>query len=445
MTQHFCLIGDPLGHSMSPAIHRALFAHAGYDGDYALRPVPQAELSSFFAGEADALCGVNVTIPHKQAVIPYLASIDAFARACGAVNVMARENGALRGYNTDCSGLLAALAQQGFSLAGARLLVLGAGGAALAAVAAARRAGAAEVFVSARDAQKCADFCARTGSAMLTPKDASRVDCLIHATPAGMYPHEGALACDPAAFPALRWVFDMVYNPQQTALTKRCDALGIPAASGLAMLVHQAAHAHEIWYGARFAPAALAQVLTQTQALLCKKRLHDVYGRDSIALCGFMAAGKSTMARALGALLALPVRDADEELARESGRTIAQLFAEEGEAGFRARERAWCARFAQDSAPCVLACGGGLPLDADNLAAVRSRCAVVLLDTPLSVLRRRLMGDDTRPLLRGDDNGERLTRLYDTRMPCYRAGADLTVQPACRTPEEDALRLLTEI
>lgn len=266
-TYHFGLTGHPLGHSLSPKIHAAALKSCGLSGDYSLFPIPpddlpglQTLLSRLRSGE---LNGLNVTIPHKQAVIPYLDDLTPSARAIGAVNTIFTREGKLIGHNTDAPGFLGDLGRvfgnrKSEIVNRKSAIVLGAGGAARAVVAA-LLSDAWQVTLAVRSADLGqAQELALHHSSLITyysfdelPScDLSSVDLIVNATPLGMSPQiETCSWPEDLEFPQNAAVYDCVYNPRETLLTKRARAAGLPASTGLGMLVEQAALAFETWTG----------------------------------------------------------------------------------------------------------------------------------------------------------------------------------------------------
>lgn len=256
-----CVIGDPVRHSRSPAIHNAAFEAVGLDWVYvAFRVPPGGAEGAVEAMRALGFGGMSVTMPHKEAVIAALDILTPEADRLRAVNCIAWESGAggavgrLVGHNTDGSGFLASLRERGFEPSGARCVVLGAGGAARSVVLALAGAGAAEISVSGRSPQRVRQAVELAGRAgrVLPEKDTAEVaqgaDLLVNATPLGM--SEGDPLPVPAGCLGRAFVADLVYHPARTGLLRAAEAAGAPVAiNGIGMLVHQAARAFEIWTG----------------------------------------------------------------------------------------------------------------------------------------------------------------------------------------------------
>ncbi|MBM3270881.1 MAG: shikimate dehydrogenase [Candidatus Sericytochromatia bacterium] len=266
-TRLYGVIGFPLGHTLSPALHNAAFAATGHDGVYVALPVAPARLADAMAGvRALRIAGLSVTVPHKVAVVDLLDGLTPEARAAGAVNAVYREGERLLGHNTDIAGYQAMLAEAGQEAR--RALVLGAGGAARAVCLALRRAGI-PFTVAARDTAKAADLARALGAggdgsvrAAIAWEDLGTllpaIDLLINTTPIGMHPAVAASpAPDLAALPAGAIVHDIVYRPRETLLLAAARARGLRTVEGGTMLVAQAAEAFERWTGF---PAPVAEM-----------------------------------------------------------------------------------------------------------------------------------------------------------------------------------------
>lgn len=264
------LIGYPLAHTLSPQIHAAALRACGLDGDYSLFPIPPEDREGLRETLARArsgeIAGLNVTIPHKQSVIPLLDELTPAARAIGAVNTIYARGETLIGENTDAPGFMADLER---FLAGrqppierrALAIVLGAGGAARAAAWGLIRSGWKVAFAARRveQAESLANRCLADAKAELraVPLEAEALrpllrECglIVNATPVGMFPNTGASPWPEALpFPTEAAVYDMVYRPRETRLIREARLAGVRAESGLGMLVEQAARAFECWTG----------------------------------------------------------------------------------------------------------------------------------------------------------------------------------------------------
>lgn len=261
MANRYCVLGYPLGHTMSPPIHRRLFELAGIEAEYLTREIPPEELPRAVP-ELLALSGFNITIPHKLAIMPFLGSLSEEARRYGAVNCV-KCGGIATGYNTDVIGFTRSVEALGATLDG-RVAVLGCGGAGrMMAIEAALRGASVTLAVrpSGLDrAQGVRDDVLRNkpgADVAVTTLDrlTGGFDLLVNATPVGMYPHGDASPVPEETLDGVSHMFDAIYNPVETPLMRAARARGIPAAGGMAMLVWQAAAAHELWDGSRYAQA----------------------------------------------------------------------------------------------------------------------------------------------------------------------------------------------
>lgn len=265
--QPFALIGHPLGHTMSPFLHQRLFPLSGLSGEYRVLDVPPEELETRLPA-LWRLCGFNVTIPYKQAIVPFLSRLEGRAKLFHSVNVAARQNGEWVGYNTDSIGFSRALQAASIPLGG-RVVVLGAGGAARALAFESALAGA-QITIAAREhslpaAQRLAEEIRQQvlhsqASASLLDQLEGDWDLLANATPVGMYPHTNASPVGQEVLCRCRVVFDAVYNPNETLLLKTARECGAAVVHGMDMLVWQAAAAQEIWSGKTLDPSMVAPI-----------------------------------------------------------------------------------------------------------------------------------------------------------------------------------------
>lgn len=262
------VIGDPVRHSLSPAIHNAAFAALGLDWAFLAFPVVAGRAPEALAGAmALGVVGLSVTMPHKAAVLALVDRATPRAAALGAVNTVVRQGEVLMGDNTDGPGLVESLrSDQGFDPDGRRCLVVGAGGAARAVVLALAQAGAAQVVVvnRSRDRAEAAAALAGATGRVGEAADADGVELIVNATPLGM--DRSPAVADPLAVPAERLgpgqlVVDLVYHPLVTPLLSAARGRGARTANGLGMLVHQAGHAFRLWTGAEPPLEVMAQAV----------------------------------------------------------------------------------------------------------------------------------------------------------------------------------------
>ena len=380
------LIGNPLGHSFSPQLHRAL---GGYD--YALWPLTEPQLEPFLIKRE--FSAVNVTIPYKKAVIPYCAALTEEARQIGSVNCLRKEpDGTLLGHNTDLYGLLYLARRAGVQLKGKKVAILGSGGTSLTAQAAARKEGAREVLVVSRRGEL-------TYERLL--KEHRDTEVLINTTPVGMFPHEGAYAVDPSLFPHLEGALDAVYNPLRTAFIQKVEDMGLPCSGGFPMLAAPAWAAARFFTGADIPEEKLEKALKELELSL-----------TNLILCGMPGSGKSSLGALCAQQLGRTFVDLDTEIEKAAGCSIPEIFQKEGEEGFRRRETEALRHFSREKG-LVLATGGGTVLREENQGLLRQNGLCVWVRRPLENLPT-----EGRPLSQG--GLAKLQAMYQAREPLYR-------------------------
>lgn len=383
------LLGEKLGHSYSGLIHRHFALY-----DYELWEQPQAQAADFIRnGEYR---GLNVTIPYKQLALQMCDVVSPEARRIGSVNTIIRqEDGSLHGYNTDYAGFLQMSRSAGLQWAGQKVVILGTGGTALTAQAVTADTGASTIIVVSRRGETTYE------NVVEQHADAA---ILINATPVGMFPHNGVMPVDPADFPDCRGIVEVIYNPRLTRLVQVARERGIPTTDGLLMLVAQAKAAAELFTGRTLPDALISQVC----AVIRRQTLN-------IVLIGMPGSGKSSLGQALATVLQRELIDTDTLIAADAGCSIPEIFAREGEEGFRIREEAVIAACSKRSG-LVIATGGGAVLAHENRLNLAQNGRIYWVERAVSQLSR-----EGRPLSAGP---EALARLAATRYPLYTALAD---------------------
>jgi len=405
MTYAYGCIGKTLRHSFSKDIHEALA-----DYDYELIELGEDELSSFF--EKKEFRAINVTIPYKESVLPFLDCIDAEALAIGAVNTVVNRDGRLYGYNTDIYGMRALLRHAGLSVKDKKVLILGTGGTSKTAVALCRADGAREVLRISRTA--------REGALTYEQAYAQHADAelIINTTPVGMFPNNFDSPIRIDAFPRLCGVIDAVYNPLRTPLILEARRRGIAAEGGLFMLVAQGVRASELFLDTVYGEEVEERVFRR---VLAKK--------ESIVLIGMPASGKSTVGKLLSERLSRELIDTDARIEDIRGASAADILASEGEPVFRAYETD-AIRSTAPLSGAVVATGGGAILRDENVDLLRQNGRLYFLDRSLHLLTPTA----DRPLSRDRDM---LKARYEERHGRYLACADVHVY-ADGTPDEVA-------
>ena len=384
----FGLLGRKLGHSYSPMIFDLM---GGYRYDLFERE-PEGIEDLLRNGDFD---GINVTIPYKKEVLQYLDEIDPLALRLGAVNTIVKRNGKLFGYNSDYYGFRSMLLRTRINVAGKKALVLGSGGASVTIRAVLEDLGARVVIVS-RSGENNYDN-------LHLHRDAALI---VNTTPVGMYPNNGVSPLELSQFPELEGVLDLIYNPARTQLLLDCERYGIPGWSGLWMLVAQAKQSAQ-WFMNKELPDSLISDI--------HRKLRD--RMENIALIGMAGCGKSTLGRQLAKETGKQFVDADAEVERLAGKTIPEIFADDGEEEFRRLETAVLAELGRRSG-LVIATGGGCVTRERNYPLLHQNSRIIWIKRAPGKLPTagRPLSQKTAPGL-----------LYDQRRPLYKAFSDAAI------------------
>lgn len=382
------LLGEKLGHSYSPQIHSMLA-----DYEYKLFEKLPEELEDFLkSGEFD---GLNVTIPYKKSVMPYCAELSPTAAQIGSVNtIVRRSDGSLYGDNTDAFGFENLIVHNGIEVKGKKALVLGTGGASVTAQAVLKNLGASEVVVISRNGEDNYENIAKHADA----------EIIANTTPVGMYPNNGKAAVDLAQFPKLSGVLDVVYNPARTALLLQAEKLCIPCAGGLYMLVSQAKRSCELFTGKSIPDSEIDRI----ERVLS----HQM---QNIVIIGMPGSGKTAVSAMLAERLGRKIFDTDTIVSEKAGMTIPEIFAAQGEAGFRKLETEATAEVGKLSGN-IISTGGGVVTVADNYELLHQNGVIVWIERDTNKLAR-----DGRPISLSSD----LNKLYAARLPLYERFADI--------------------
>ena len=406
------LIGEHLSHSFSKNIHEKLAPYT-----YELHELRPDELDSFMRSKE--FKGINVTIPYKQAVIPYLDEISGQARSIGAVNTIVNRNGKLCGFNTDYFGMKSMIERPGIEPAGKKVLILGTGGTSKTAYAVVTDMGASEVLKVSRTGKE----------GWPTYEEAyekhADAEIIINTTPCGMYPDIDDCPVDLSRFQNLCGVIDAIYNPLRTVLILEAQKRGIPAEGGLYMLVVQAVYAAELFADRKITGEKCNQVFTE---ILNTKR--------NIVLSGMSLAGKTTLGTLLSERLGRKLEDTDQMIIRREQRSITEIFATDGEQYFRDRETEMT-RILAPQTGLVIATGGGAVLRPENVDALKKNGCIIFLDRPFD----QILPADDRPLA---NTKEKVAALLKKRYPIYKAVCDDSITNDL-TPEEGIARILAAL
>lgn len=405
------LIGEKLGHSFSAVIHGMIGLY-----DYVLCPVSREDFDAFMTKRD--FQGINVTIPYKKDVIPYLKELSTGAKLCGAVNTIVNRNGELYGDNTDFLGMQALLHKADIRVNGKNVLILGSGGTSGTALALMKHLGAAKVQRVSRSGAE----------GFLTYEQAHRcseTQIIINTTPCGMYPNIDETMMDLDAFPQLEGIVDAVYNPLKSRLVLDGEKRGIPAVGGLYMLVSQAVFAAQIFTGRE-------DVISRTDelydALVAQKR--------NVVLTGMPTSGKTTIGKLLAERLDRPFYDIDSEIIKKAGKSVSDIFLQNGEEAFRDMETE-VIRTVSANQGVVIATGGGAPLREENIRLLKSNGIIYFLDAKPDMLEATA----DRPL---SSTPEQLRQRYEERYPIYISSCDRSI-PVSRVIGDDLQLLEKEL
>ncbi len=390
------LIGEHLGHSYSQRIHETL---GGYP--YELIEVAPQDLDAWMKNKDFA--ALNVTIPYKKAVIPYLEELDERARRIGAVNTIVNDHGRLIGKNTDYYGCRFMLEQAGIEIQDRKVILLGNGGAAQAVQAVLEDLGAAAIVKVKRNPSL------ETLTYEEAYRDHSGAQVIVNTSPVGMFPAQEGIPVELDRFPQLESVADVIYNPHRTRLIVEAQKRGCRTATGLSMLTAQAAEAIEAFIGKPVAPKSILRMTAE----LAREKMN-------LVLIGMPGCGKSTIARKLAEISGRPAVDIDQRIVERIGMPIRDFFAQQGEARFRQIEAEILAEVTLQTGQ-IIATGGGIVKDWENVRRLRQSGKVYFLDRSLDQLET----DPSRPL---SSSREALRQLYDQRIDLYRAACDQQIE-----------------
>lgn len=383
------LLGRKLGHSYSPQIH-------SYLGDYSYMLFEkEPDQVADFVRNGD-YTGINVTIPYKKDVIAYLDELSPTARKMGSVNtIVRRKDGTLFGHNTDFFGFTSMVKHSGIDVAGKKVLVLGSGGTSNTAVKALTDLGAEVVIISRSGENNYGNLHLHADTSVI-----------VNTTPVGMYPKTGAAPLDLKQFPHLEGVLDVIYNPARTRLLLDAEEMGLPHENGLWMLVAQAKESAEYFTGKPIDDSVIEAIHRRLSAQM-----------QNIILIGMPGCGKSTIGALLSEKLGRSLVDIDEQVIQLAGKTIPQIFSEDGEAVFRDWETKALAELGKQSGQ-IIATGGGCVTQARNHSLLHQNGTIFWLQRNLG-----LLPTDGRPL----SQSHKLSDLYAQREPMYEAFADFRI------------------
>ena len=388
-------IGEHLGHSFSQEIHKKIG-----DYNYILQEISNENLANFM--ESRQFKGINVTIPYKVDVIPFLDCIDKKAAHIGAVNTIVNEKGKLSGFNTDFDGMRALILRLGVDIKDKKALILGTGGSSKTAEAVFTSLGAGSISKVSRSKKAGA----------ITYEEACEnykdTQIIVNTTPCGMFPNTENSPIGLDSFPKLQGLVDIIYNPLRSKLVLSAQKLGIPAEGGLYMLVAQAVYASEHFFNVSY-PAAL---------------IHRVYSeiiseKENIVLIGMPGSGKSTIGKVAAKKLHKEWIDTDKLIAETYGAPAGEIINKAGIEKFREIESN-IIKSIHTKNNCIISTGGGAVLDEENVTHLKMNGKVFLIDRPVEMIHPT----SDRPL---SSDKNQLLKLHNERKAIYHNSCDYKI------------------
>lgn len=389
------LIGHPLGHSFSAEIHSQIGNYEYTTCDLIPSQVDRFLKNKYFKG-------INVTIPYKKTVIPYLDCISKEALAIGSVNTIINKNGKLYGYNTDILGFNDLITINSVDLKGKKVIILGSGGSGVMAEYYCKTIGASEIIIASRSKSESA----LSYNEIL--KFHTDADVIINTTPVGMFPDIILSPISLDNFIHLNSVVDIIYNPLRTHLSLSANNSGINSCNGLFMLVSQAVHSASLFFDDC---TILNKIETIYKNILKSKR--------NIVFIGMPSSGKTTIGNIIADYMNFNFFDTDSEITKKTGKSVQQIFFDEGEDYFRTLETDTIKTIAVNTSS-VISTGGGAVLNIQNINMLKHNGLIIFLDRSPQYLTL----DTSRPLTKNKDD---ILKLYNQRIKLYREYSDITV------------------
>lgn len=434
------IFGNPIKHTLSPIIHDTISRRLGLDERYIPFHIEEnlgmAVKDAFDKG----ILGLNITVPHKQSVMEYLVETDHAAKVIGAVNTLVRADGGYKGYNTDMPGLAKAIESEGVSLKNRNIIILGAGGAARAAVYMCIKYGAKKVYIINRtieNAKKIADdmtavfgngsddkikyadiYAVAADRYSEIPRDKY---IFIQCTSVGLHEGDGLpVVCDTDFYKMASFGVDLIYNPAKTPFIKLMERLGIRTMNGLKMLLYQGVMANELWNG--------KVVDGETTDKIYRSLSAAVYGpQNNIILVGYMGSGKTTIGKYISEKYGYEFIDTDDYIVKKEGMSINDIFAVKGEEYFRRFETETLKELGSSLHNAVISTGGGLPMRDENRKLLEAMGTVYYLKTGADTIFKRVSGNAERPLLKCENPYEKICDMLKEREPKYMLCADMVL------------------
>lgn len=389
------LIGHPLSHSYSKIIHEKIASY-----QYSINDILPEALPAFF--EKKDFEAINVTIPYKESVIPYLDQISPEAKEIGAVNTIINKNGKLYGYNTDYLGLTALIKKAQIDISNKKVLILGSGGTSKTAYYTAKKMGARQILKVSRSPKEDAI------TYEMAIKNHTDAEIIINTSPCGMYPNTDEKPIDIINFPKLKGIIDVIYNPLSSLLIIEGRENNIPSIGGLYMLVAQAVYACSLF------------IDKELQLEIIDQIYDSIYEEKSnIVLIGMPSCGKSTIGKKIAEISVKEFIDCDQKIIEKINMPISKFFEEKGESAFREIESRLISELALVN-KALIATGGGAILKKANIQNLKKNGIIFFINRDLE----KLLVSDDRPL---SSSKEAIQKLYEERFALYRQAADYEI------------------
>lgn len=395
------LIGHPVKQSFSQEVHAEIAKVFNHSYSYGLLDIPDEKALDGFLKKKE-FKAVNVTLPYKKAVLPYLDSISEEAKSIGAVNVIVNKGGKLYGDNSDYYGLKDLILRSKEDFKGKSALILGTGGTSNTAYKVLTDLGCSPVYKVSRT---------KKGGALSyeeAKEKGKEISFIVNATPCGMFPYEEDIPLSPEDFPNLKGAFDVIYHPLRTNFILEAQKRGVYSEGGLYMLVAQAFYAYFMFFGKKAETDPIDSVY--------RKILKE---RENIVLIGMPSSGKSTLGKIVADRLHRPFFDVDTEIEKKIGKSIADYFKDHTEKEFRDVEEETVKEISALS-KAVIATGGGSVLRPINVKRLKRDGKLFYLDRPVE----KLVPTASRPLSSSIDA---LYELYNRRRPLYEEAKDVLI------------------
>lgn len=390
------LLGKKLGHSFSKPIHES-FTNKSY------QLIEVEDLSTFFS-ERHLIQGLNVTIPYKKKVIPFLDELSTEAKNIGVVNTIKNERGKLIGFNTDYYGLEKSLSYHDIQVNGRDVIILGNGSTSRTIQYYCEQNLANSVTIFARNPKNDEHHFSDV-------ENFKNTEIVFNATPVGMFPNNNDdILININCLPNLISVIDVIYNPLRSKLLVAANKRGLKTVNGLMMLIQQAIKAIEIFHEIKI-PEKEVQ----------KYYLNLLKKTSNFVLVGMPMSGKTYYTQLLSDLYRKDFVDLDREIEIYEDRSIPSIFKSFGETYFRTIESQVAENFSKLNNQAI-SCGGGIILNEKNIDNLKQNGIIIYLDAPLSLLEK--CNPKGRPLLKNKQN---LRTLYNERYPLYQKYADITI------------------